>query len=124
MTLPGKRSAAPLLFILPCMSRKRDKGGSEPMRLNAENLRIIRRVHGCTQERLADLVGCDRTYITKIERGERPLTAKMERRIREVLAIDDARMAEVFDIYLRFHTKTERSGKDGGSARKANRDPA
>ena len=94
------------------------------MRLRGDNLRIIRRVHGCTQQRLADLVGCDRTYIGKIETGERALTPQMERRIREALGLDEARMAEVFDIYLRFHAKTERSGKDGGSARKANRDPA
>jgi len=78
------------------------------MKLHAENLRIIRRVHGCTQQRLADLVGCDRTYIGKIETGERALTPQMERRIREALGLTDTRLAEVFEVYLRFHTKTER----------------
>lgn len=73
------------------------------MRLNAKNLRIVRKVYGCSQRRLADLIGCDRTYITKIESGEKPLTPQMERRIRAVLGIDDARLAEILDIYIRYH---------------------
>lgn len=77
------------------------------MKPNAEILKFARRAYGCTQQRLADLVGCDRTYIGKIETGERPLTAQMERKIREALGLDEARMAEVYEVYLRFRAKSK-----------------
>ena len=39
-----------------------------------ENLRAYRRVHGLTQEELAESLGSHRTYIGSIERGERNLS--------------------------------------------------
>lgn len=71
------------------------------MRLNADILRVIRRLNGCTQERLAAMAGVTKSYVNKIERGERPLTPQFERRVRRALGLTDERIAEVAELCKR-----------------------
>ena len=47
----------------------------------AQNVREFRNRRGVSQERLAEVIGVDRTFISKIERGERNTTAETLARI-------------------------------------------
>jgi len=71
------------------------------MRLDTNTLRTVRKLSGCTQQRLADLIGVTKSYVNKIERGERPLTPHIERRIREALRLSDERIAQVKELCQR-----------------------
>jgi transcriptional regulator with XRE-family HTH domain len=50
----------------------------------------LRRLLGLTQKELADRVGVDRTYIAKIESGQKPLSITLSRRMERELDITDA----------------------------------
>lgn len=53
----------------------------------AKNVRGIRELRGISQERLAHLVGVDRTFVSKIERGQRNTTAETIARIAKGLDV-------------------------------------
>lgn len=73
------------------------------MRLSASTLYAVRKVYGCTQARLGQLLGVSDAYINMIERGKRPLTDDFDRRVKQALDLDDVRLSEVLAIYERFN---------------------
>lgn len=52
-----------------------------------ENLRKIRQRVGISQERLAELAGLHRTYVSSIERGERNVSLLNIERLAKALAV-------------------------------------
>ncbi len=52
------------------------------------NLKLYRERAGLSQERLANLCDCTRTYISAIEQGNTRLTLKMAKRFSEYLHVD------------------------------------
>jgi transcriptional regulator with XRE-family HTH domain len=59
-------------------------------------VREIRRRHGLSQEKLAELAGVHRTYIGMIERAEKNLTLTNIERISKAL---DTKISEIFKKY-------------------------
>jgi transcriptional regulator with XRE-family HTH domain len=51
-------------------------------------LREIRTQKNISQERLAELAGLDRTYVSKIERGQRNISLEVAARLARALDID------------------------------------
>lgn len=84
------------------------------MRLTAETLYIVRKVCGCTQARLAGLIGVTESYVNKIERGKCRMTDDIERRIKRALDLDEDRLSEVLSIYERFNVERRVSERECG----------
>lgn len=57
-------------------------------RIVGRNLREYRRGRGYSQEDFADVLGCHRTYMGALERGERNLSLQSVERIAELLQLD------------------------------------
>jgi transcriptional regulator with XRE-family HTH domain len=53
----------------------------------AANLRRIRKLHGISQEKLAELANLHRTYIGSVERGERNITIDNMERLARALGV-------------------------------------
>ncbi len=53
-----------------------------------QRLRETRLKRGLAQERLAELAGLDRTYISKIEKGERNISLVTAARLARALGVD------------------------------------
>lgn len=60
----------------------------------ASNLRATRKMHGWSQEHLADLAGLHRTYVSAIERSERNVSIDNIERLATALRLD------VTDLFL------------------------
>lgn len=58
------------------------------IRVFGGNVRKYRRLRGLTQEKLAELSGLHRTYISDIERYQRSISLENIQRLAEVLEID------------------------------------
>jgi transcriptional regulator with XRE-family HTH domain len=56
------------------------------------NLRKTRLGKGISQERLADLAGLHRTYISSVERGERNVTLQTVEKLARALGVSMARL--------------------------------
>lgn len=69
----------------------------------ARNVRDFREQRGVSQEKLAELAGVDRTYISKVERGDRNTTAGTIERI--ALALDTLPHVLLVDNYFRTRTR-------------------
>lgn len=53
----------------------------------ARNLRTIRKTRAISQERLAELAGLHRTYVSSVERGERNISIDNIERLARALSI-------------------------------------
>jgi transcriptional regulator with XRE-family HTH domain len=53
------------------MAEQRRPGPDTARRVFGERIRTLRHSRGLSQERLADLAGIHRTYLSSLERGER-----------------------------------------------------
>jgi transcriptional regulator with XRE-family HTH domain len=69
------------------MGRSRRQVESARLRL-AANLRAMRKQHGISQEKLAELAGLHRTYVGAIERGERNVSIDNIEKLAAALALD------------------------------------
>jgi len=56
--------------------------------LFANNLRLLRKRVGLSQEELANLAGLHRTYVGSVERGERNISLKNVERLARALNVD------------------------------------
>ncbi len=56
-------------------------------RVFADNIKLLRRQRGLSQEALAERAGLHRTYIGAVERGERNITLLNANRIAEALNV-------------------------------------
>jgi transcriptional regulator with XRE-family HTH domain len=54
----------------------------------ANNLRIVRMRHGLSQERLAELAGFHRTYVSQVERAVQNISLDNVEKLARVLKID------------------------------------
>ena len=52
----------------------------------ARNLRSVRQTRGISQERLAELAGLHRTYVSSVERGQRNISIDNIERLARALA--------------------------------------
>lgn len=57
-----------------------------------ENLRKIRQRVGISQEKLAELAGLHRTYVSSIERGQRNISLENIERLAKALAVPLAKL--------------------------------
>lgn len=57
-----------------------------------QRLRAVRREHRISQERLADLAGLHRTYVSSVERGERNVTIETVQKLAESLEVTMAEL--------------------------------
>lgn len=62
--------------------------------MEALNLKRFRESKGYSQERLGDLVGASRTYISQLETGSRGISKKMREKLCEVLGVSPAEFFE------------------------------
>lgn len=62
--------------------------------LFAQNMRLVRKHRGLSQEALADECGLDRTYVSGIERKRRNLSIRNIQRIADALQVD---VRQLFD---------------------------
>lgn len=62
--------------------------------LFGQHLREIRERKGISQEKLAALAGLDRTYISKIERGERNISIETAAKLAEALEVPVTQLLE------------------------------
>jgi len=53
-----------------------------------ESVRKYRKIKGISQEKLAELSGLHRTYISSLERGKRSISLKNIQKIAEALNVD------------------------------------
>jgi transcriptional regulator with XRE-family HTH domain len=69
-----------------------EKTITKTRKLFAENLRKARQARGISQERLAEMAGLHRTYISSVERGERNISIDNIERIATALGLKPAEL--------------------------------
>lgn len=62
-----------------------------------ENLRVIRTKRGISQEKLADLAGLHRTYVSSAERGERNVSLETIEKLAKALGVSMAALMPDFE---------------------------
>lgn len=60
-----------------------------------ENLRLFRHAHGRSQQQFAHNLGCDRTYLSSLERGQRNLTLDTVSKLADQLGFDPLELLKV-----------------------------
>jgi transcriptional regulator with XRE-family HTH domain len=75
------------------MQRRGRPKSAPPSRTN--RILELRSRDGLTQEQLAERVGCDHSYIYKLESGLRPLSERMVRKLAKVFRVEPG------DLYVR-----------------------
>lgn len=70
------------------------KDSQELRALFAANLRKLRQAHGVSQERLAELAGLHRTYISSVERGTRNISIDNIARLAKALDVSPEKLLE------------------------------
>lgn len=74
------------------MGKRKD---SQELRvLFSVNLRNLRQAHGLSQERLAELAGLHRTYVSSVERGARNISIDNISRLAKALDVSPDKLLE------------------------------
>ncbi|GAA4881798.1 hypothetical protein GCM10023310_72320 [Paenibacillus vulneris] len=73
------------------------------MPLTVESLYKVRSMRGLSLYDIARLAGVSESYISKIEKGQRPLTAKLARKIIEKLDLTPDRLEQLVRAYDEFN---------------------
>jgi len=66
-------------------SMAKPKSSQDLRMLFARNLRSLRQAHGISQEKLAELAGLHRTYVSSVERGGRNISIDNIERLAKAL---------------------------------------
>jgi transcriptional regulator with XRE-family HTH domain len=53
--------------------------------MTSEDFKTLRETHGLTQRAMGELLGYTANYVSRLERGEEPITARCEKFIRAIL---------------------------------------
>jgi len=76
------------------MADQRRSGPEPRRRVFGERIRTLRQSRGLSQERLADLAGVHRTYLSSLERGERNVSLDNIYALAEALGVSPADLFE------------------------------
>jgi transcriptional regulator with XRE-family HTH domain len=76
------------------MADQRRPGSDAGRRVFGERIRALRQNRGLSQERLAELAGVHRTYLSSLERGERNVSLDNIHAIAEALGLPPAELFE------------------------------
>jgi transcriptional regulator with XRE-family HTH domain len=76
------------------MADQRRSGADTGRRVFGERIRALRHDRGLSQERLAELAGVHRTYLSSLERGERNVSLDNIYAIAEALGVSPADLFE------------------------------
>jgi transcriptional regulator with XRE-family HTH domain len=76
------------------MADHRQSGPETVRRVFGERIRTLRQNRGLSQERLAELAGVHRTYLSSLERGERNVSLDNIYAIAQALGVSPAELFE------------------------------
>ncbi len=76
------------------MADQRRSGPDTGRRVFGERIRALRQDRGLSQERLAELAGVHRTYLSSVERGERNVSLDNIYAIAEALGVSPSELFE------------------------------
>jgi transcriptional regulator with XRE-family HTH domain len=76
------------------MADQRRSGPDTGRRVFGERVRSLRLAHGLSQERLAEIAGVHRTYLSSLERGERNVSLDNIYAIARALGVPPAELFE------------------------------
>lgn len=76
------------------MADQRRPGPDTGRRVFGERVRALRQERGLSQERLAEMAGVHRTYLSSLERGERNVSLDNIHAIAEALGVSPAELFE------------------------------
>jgi len=76
------------------MTDQRRSGPGTGRRVFGERIRALRQERGLSQERLAEMAGVHRTYLSSLERGERNVSLDNIHAIAEALGVPPAELFE------------------------------
>lgn len=76
------------------MADQRRSGPDTGRRVFGERVRALRQERGLSQERLAEMAGVHRTYLSSLERGERNVSLDNIHAIAEALGVSPAELFE------------------------------
>jgi transcriptional regulator with XRE-family HTH domain len=76
------------------MADQRRSGPDTGRRVFGERIRALRQDRGLSQERLAEMAGVHRTYLSSLERGERNVSLDNIYAIAEALGVSPAELFE------------------------------
>ena len=76
------------------MADRRPSGPDTGRRVFGERIRALRQNRGLSQERLAEMAGVHRTYLSSLERGERNVSLDNIYAIAEALGVSPAELFE------------------------------
>ncbi|MCK6256805.1 helix-turn-helix domain-containing protein [Fictibacillus sp. KIGAM418] len=74
---------------------------SNPVKLSAYSIKLLRIVQGMSQKELAERAGIDPKYLSRIERGARPLTPYNALKLRGAIDLSDRQILQLLAAHKR-----------------------
>lgn len=81
------------------------------MNFTAKQFRAIRRVHGLTMQKMAELLECSTPYVHAMEHGDAPVTANISRKLVARFEISANRMRAITLHYDKHIAPFEKEGE-------------
>jgi len=69
----------------------------DPLKLFSDHLRELREKHGLSQQRLSELAGLNRNYVSDVERGRRNPCLNNIVKLAEALEVSPSELFRLFD---------------------------